>query len=156
MKFVPKSAQEKLAKHQTFTRKMVQKRLKAPKARPDFLGHLQKARDHLSDSEIEINAATMIFAGRHTLQTALTGIALRLIQHPEVLQRVTKEVRSAFPSKDQIDVKSLLDLPYLRAVVQEGTRLTSPVPLGLTRMVPKGGSVICGDALPAGVSVPLT
>ncbi|KAL9080900.1 MAG: hypothetical protein Q9157_000400 [Trypethelium eluteriae] len=152
MKLVPKSAKENLAKHQAFTREKVQKRLKTPTDHPDFLSHLEKNRDNLSDSEIEINAATMIFAGSHTLQSALTGITLRLIQHPESLQRVTKEVRSAFSTENQIDMKSLLGLPYLRAVVQEGMRSTSPVPLGLTRMIPDGGSIICGDALPAGVS----
>ncbi|KAI9693417.1 MAG: hypothetical protein M1820_009293 [Bogoriella megaspora] len=149
MNLVPKSAQEKLAKHQAFTREKVQKRLKTETSRPDFLSHLQKSKEGMTDQEIEINAATMIFAGSHTLQTALTGITLQLLQNPEAMGKVTAEVRSAFKPGDQINLNVLLTLTYLRAVIQEGMRLTSPVPLGLTRMIPEGGAVICGETLPA-------
>ena len=154
MKMVPKSAQEKMAKHQAFTRERVQKRLNTQMSRPDFLSHLQKSKEGMTDQEIQINAATMIFAGSHTLQTTLTGITLRLLQNPDALRQVTAEVRSAFPKGKPMDMKVLLGLPYLRAVIREGIRLTAPVPLGLTRMVPEGGVQICGEHLPAKVSHP--
>ena len=153
MKLVPKSAQEKLAKHQALTREKVQKRLNTSSDRPDFLGHLQKNKGGMTESEIEINTATMVFAGSHTLQTTLTGVTLRLLQNPDVLRRVAAEVRSAFSTEEEIKLKALLALPYLRAVIQEGMRSISPVPLGLTRMIPEGGSIICGEALPEKLSL---
>lgn len=39
------------------------------------------------------------------------------------------------------------------AAIKEGMRLTSPVPLGLTRRVPDGGAIICGSYFPSGGSL---
>ncbi|PYH86751.1 cytochrome P450 [Aspergillus uvarum CBS 121591] len=44
-----------------------------------------------------------------------------------------------------MNVQTLLKLPILGAAIKEGIRLISPVPLGLTRLVPEGGHTIAGD-----------
>ncbi|RAH69903.1 cytochrome P450 [Aspergillus aculeatinus CBS 121060] len=147
VKRLPKSAGALMAQHQATTREKVQRRLQQLQGKdakpgatvqtPDFLAHL-----------MVVNAATLIVAGSHTLQTAITGILFHLLQNPTVLDRVTSEVRGAFASADQMNVQTLLRLPILDAAIKEGVRLTSPVPLGLTRLVAEGGHTIAGDFFP--------
>ncbi|OOF90144.1 hypothetical protein ASPCADRAFT_511056 [Aspergillus carbonarius ITEM 5010] len=153
VKRLPKAAQVMAAKHQATTKEKVQKRLRTEVDRPDFLSHLQNSKHELTDGEMEINAATMIFAGSHTLQTAITGILFRLLQNPGALSRVTEEVRSSFATAEDMDYRTLSKLPILEAAIKEGIRLTSPVPLGLTRLVPAGGHTICGEFFPEGTIV---
>ncbi|KAL1982527.1 hypothetical protein VTN96DRAFT_1252 [Rasamsonia emersonii] len=153
LKTIPKSAQEMLAKHQATTREKVQTRLSVSVERPDFLSHLQKSKKGLTDGEIEINAATLIVAGSHTVQSTIMGIVFHLLQNPAILARVTKEVRSAFPSEEDMDARKLMALPILGAAIKEGMRLTSPLPLGVTRLVPPGGVTICGAFFPEGTIV---
>ena len=51
------------------------------------------------------------------------------------------------------DPHALDDLPYLDAVVKEGLRVWSPIPMSFPRVVPTGGRVVDGVALPAGTIV---
>lgn len=150
MSFMSSKAKSILAKHLAFTKEKVTARLAAHTDHPDFFSNLH--RGDLSVDEIVTNSATMIFAGSHTVQSTLTGITLCLLDNPIALKRVTEEVRAEFSDSREITYRKLQLLPYLGAVVQEGMRLTSPVPLGLTRMIPEGGSIICGIPLPGGVS----
>ena len=48
---------------------------------------------------------------------------------------------------------ALLALPYLDAVVQEGLRVWSPIPMSFPRVIPRGGRTVDGVALPAGTVV---
>ncbi|KAA8645283.1 hypothetical protein EYZ11_003665 [Aspergillus tanneri] len=153
VKRMPKSAQVLVAKHQAITREKVQQRLRISVDRPDFLSHLQKTKHELTDGEMEVNASTLIVAGSHTLQTAITGIMFHLLQYPEALARVTAEIRSSFTTTEDMDARKLLKLPLLHAAIKEGIRLTSPVPLGLTRLVPAGGHTIGGEYFPEGTVV---
>ncbi|GLB11585.1 hypothetical protein AtubIFM57258_008455 [Aspergillus tubingensis] len=168
VKRLPKSAGVLMAQHQATTKEKVKRRLQqlesdastgvndaAGVIRPDFLAHLvqQQSRREISEGEMVVNAATLIVAGSHTLQTAITGILFHLLRNPTIMDRVTSEVRGAFPSADQINVSTLLRLPVLEAAIKEGIRLTSPVPLGLTRLVPIGGHTINGEYFPEGTVV---
>jgi len=49
---------------------------------------------------------------------------------------------------DEID-----KLPYLQACIKEGLRLDSPIPSSEPRVVPKGGCVMEGYAIPAGTTI---
>ncbi|OAX77264.1 hypothetical protein ACJ72_08440 [Emergomyces africanus] len=153
LKMVPKSAKSLMAKHQTTTREKVERRLNSTVERPDFLSHLQKSKHQLSQAEIVTNSSTLVFAGSHTLQTAITGILFHLLRNPESLAKVTEEVRTSFAKAEDIEFKTLLNLPLLDAAIKEGIRLTSPVPLGTTRLVPEGGHTINGEYFPAGTVV---
>lgn len=44
-------------------------------------------------------------------------------------------------------------LPYMNACIEEGLRIFPPVPIGLLRTVPKGGSLIDGHMVPENTSV---
>ncbi|KAB8220021.1 cytochrome P450 [Aspergillus novoparasiticus] len=142
VKRLPKSAGTLMAQHQATTQGKVKHRLQqlhsdgrtntggrgaAGVDQPDFLAHLvqQQCHQEISEGDIVVNAATLIVAGSHTLQTPIIGILFHVLQHSTVLSRVTSEVRGAF---------------------------TSPVPLGLIRLVPTGGHTINGDFFPEGAA----
>jgi hypothetical protein len=63
------------------------------------------------------------------------------------------ETRDTYAMETDMDTKSLMQLPMLVAAIKGGMRLTSPAPLGLTRLVPDGGAVICDSNFPSGVSL---
>ncbi|KAL4737192.1 cytochrome P450 [Aspergillus similis] len=153
LKTIPASAQTQKQKHQAVTREKVQKRLSTSVSRPDFFFHLEQSKHELSEAEIVLNSSTLVVAGSHTLQTAITGILFHLLRNPEALESVTKEVRSSFTRAEDMDFGSLSQPPVLDAAIREGIRLTSPVPLGLPRLIPDGGHTINGENFPAGTTV---
>lgn len=109
---------------------------------------------HLSLERIRANASTLIIAGSETTATLLAGITYLLLANPDCLKRVTEEVRSTFKSDDEITLSSVSDLEYMLACLNEGLRCYPPAPLGLPRVVPRGGATISGVVVPEGVSCP--
>ena len=149
---VPKSSIQKQQQHFLMAKQKVQNRLGIKQDRPDFLSHLTKARDSLTDSEIESTAGIIIIAGSNSLTTTLAGITNYLLRSPQALEELSREVRGAFKTEAEINLTNLGLLPYLSAVIEEGLRIISPVPLGMPRVVPKGGDSVCGEWLPEDVS----
>ncbi|KAL4745088.1 cytochrome P450 [Aspergillus terricola var. indicus] len=127
LKTILASAQTQMQNHQEFTREKVQKRLNTSVNRPDFLSHLQQSKHELSEAEIVLNSSTL------------------------VLERVAKEICSSFTTAEDMDFKSLSQLPVLDAAIKEGIRLTSPVTLVLTRLIPDGGHTINGNTFLRGL-----
>ncbi|KAL4814530.1 cytochrome P450 [Aspergillus spinulosporus] len=81
------------------------------------------------------------------------GGSLRLdaVNHsPERLQRLQNEVRSAFSILKAITLDAVRNLPFLKAVIQEGLRLCPLIPWMLPRLFPQGGRPICDTWLPGG------
>lgn len=64
----------------------VQNRLGIRQDRPDFLSHLKKAREGLSDTEIESTAGIIIIAGSSSLTTTLVGTTNFLLRFPQTLE----------------------------------------------------------------------
>ncbi len=95
--------------------------------------------------------------GADTPAGVLTLLFYHLLSDRTVYNHLKEELDTTF-SIGEIgpeDHASLLDLPYLSAVVQEGLRLSTPFP-GLARVVPKDGVVLVNRYIPGGtiVSVP--
>ena len=63
---------------------------------------------------------------------------------------MSDEICSKFTSYDNITLKEIEKLPYLRAVIDEAMRMLPPSPLGGMRVSP--GVVIDKDYIPKGVS----
>ncbi|XP_044717543.1 cytochrome p450 domain-containing protein [Hirsutella rhossiliensis] len=99
------------------------------------------------------NAGVVIASGTETLSALLSGITYLLLQNPNALQRLVDEVRSTFKSDAEITVLSVQRLPYLRACINEALRRYPPVPVGLPRVVPKGGASIAGHDIPQNTNV---
>lgn len=103
-------------------------------------------------AKLEANSSTLIIAGSETTATALAGITYLLVTNPEVLAKLTHEVRSAFASEDEITITSAAQLTYMLACLDEALRMYPPVAIGLPRIVPQGGTTISGYFVPAKVS----
>ena len=103
--------------------------------------------------EIESTFSMLIIAGSETVSTTLSGLTSYLLRHPRVFRTLTSEILTTFTCSSQITITAVRDLPYLNAVIQEGLRMCNPVPAGLARVAPKGGSTVCGLFLPEGTNV---
>lgn len=63
------------------------------------------------------------------------------------------ELHGEFDNNDQLSLESLARCKYTEAVLKETLRLYSPVPVGLARVVPKGGASIGGHLVLEGVKI---
>lgn len=98
------------------------------------------------------NASLLIVAGSETTATLLSGATYLLLKHPEAMKKVVEEVRSTFKSEEEITLSSVGSLEYMLACLNESMRLYPPVPIGMPRVVPKGGAKVAGTFVPGGVS----
>ncbi|KAL9118078.1 MAG: hypothetical protein Q9187_005379 [Circinaria calcarea] len=151
MMMVPKEMLQKQKDHFEITKQKVQRRMSLQKDRPDFLSHLANTKHDLSSAEIESTAGIIIIAGSNSLVTTLAATTNYLTKYPDTLQKLTDEIRGSFNQESDMSFTNLSKLSYLNAVVEEGLRITAPVPLGMPRVVPQGGDTVCGKWLPAGV-----
>jgi cytochrome P450 len=121
-----------------------ERRAEGTEGRDDVLSLLLEARHEdgspMSDQELRDELMTLLVAGHETTATALAWALERLVRHPAVLDRVTREVR------DQGS-----DGEYLDAVVKETLRLRPVVPAVIRRL--KAPMEIGGYELPAGIFV---
>ena len=156
-KSIPKSLMQKQKDHFQMAVDKVHSRLNLEKKRDDLIGHVMEqnkvAEDGLTMKEIEGNFNIIILAGSETSGTTLTGVFNNLMRNPSVLSKLVSEIRGTFSEEAQITMASTKELPYLNGTIWEGLRMCNPVPLGLPRLVPKGGETVCGHFLPEGVSL---
>ncbi|KAL2371182.1 hypothetical protein RJ035_005150 [Blastomyces gilchristii] len=94
------------------------------------------------------NARLILVGGSETTATLLCGVTYLLLSNPQALAKLTAEVRSAFKSEDDINMNSVNELDYMLACLNEAMRVYPPVPLGLPRVIPKGGCQITGQFIP--------
>ena len=85
----------------------------------------------------------------------MCGLMNHLLRNPEIMKRLTTEIRENIKHENDLVIKNLATLPYMDACLEEGLRIFPPVPIGLLRVVPKCGSEIDGHMIPAGVSIAL-
>ncbi|KAI1388851.1 putative cytochrome P450 [Hypoxylon trugodes] len=138
-----------------YTDDMVRTRLSMEKDRDDLFEGLIKRREdwNLSFQKLSANAFILVLAGSETTATTLSGATYLLLTHPEILEKLKKEVRSAFTSVDEITISSVNKLSYMLAILNESLRLYPPVTSGLVRSVPEGGEQIAGHYVAAGTYV---
>ncbi|KAL2286225.1 hypothetical protein FJTKL_07030 [Diaporthe vaccinii] len=103
--------------------------------------------------KLVMNASVLIVAGSETTATVLSGVTFLLLSQPDKLARVTDEVRNAFESEDDITMAKASQLDYMLACLEETMRLYPPVPIGMPRIVPKGGRIISGSYVPENTHV---
>ena len=156
---IPKSVVEKRKLHMSYSIDRVNKRLAVKTDRPDIWSYVLRYNDSdstaqkgLSGLEMHSNAATFMLAGTETTSTQLSGVTYQLLKKPEAMARLVAEVREAFPTKEDITMVALARLEFLNACLEEGLRIYPPVPVGLPRITPMQGAVVCGKEVPGGVS----
>lgn len=127
--------------------------------RRDFFHYLLSAVDPETGAKFSVpelwgESNLLIIAGSDTTSTALASAFFYLVHNPKKLAIAVAEVRRTFGEVEEI-VKSpkLNELIYIRAVLDEGMRMSPPVGGILPREVLKGGITIDGEKIPGGIDV---
>jgi cytochrome P450 len=107
----------------------------------------------LTEGEMVANSTIMIIGGSDPSATVLQGAFNYLLKDQRRYDILAKEVRQAFSEERDITGSSSKSLAYLTAVLQEAMRLCPPTPDIMRRAVPRGGAVVTGYQLPAGITV---
>ncbi|EIM91537.1 cytochrome P450 [Stereum hirsutum FP-91666 SS1] len=93
--------------------------------------------------------------GTNGISTALTFACFYLASFPMIQDRLRQELLATFSEADgfsYMDPKTLVELPYLNAVVEESLRLGAPLG-SFPRITPKGGATLTGVSIPEGTIV---
>jgi len=117
------------------------------------------APNYLDWGEIVAEVSAIIDAGAETTAIALSNIMELLIAHPAALAALRDEL-SAVLDDGQDDTiapfDKVKDLPYLKACLDEGLRISPPTSSGLPRRTPPEGASILGEWIPGDTSVSMT
>ncbi|TGO86488.1 hypothetical protein BPOR_0299g00040 [Botrytis porri] len=114
----------------------------------------QEAGQIYTQEQLISEAGVLIVAGMDTTASGLTATLFYLLHYPLVYERLKREIRERWAKVSEIKVGGKLnDYKYLTACIDEAMRLSPGVGANIPREVMKGGAVIDGCAIPAGVSV---
>jgi len=97
-----------------------------------------------------------MIAGTETTATLLSGLVYLLLRNPGPMRQLTDEIRESFNSPEEMTLGSLARLKYLHACLEEALRLYPPIPTGLQRRTPPGGTAICGKYVPENTIVQIS
>ncbi|KAI8214239.1 Cytochrome P450 monooxygenase 1 [Colletotrichum sp. SAR11_57] len=102
------------------TDEMMQNRMSMTDDRNDLFEGLLKRRKewNLSFDQLSANALILVLAGSETTATTLSGTTYLLLTHPEVYEKLKKEVRSAFKDSSEINIGSVSKLSYIQTLVE--------------------------------------
>ena len=156
---LPKSLLKKRAEHVNMANKRIHRRLdqgaSADTQRNDFMTYILRHNDDkgMSIPEIEATMRVLVLAGSETTATALSGIMRNLLLNPDAMKNLIEEIRSSFRHASEICADRVTKLDYLGAVIEEGLRLSSPVAIGMPRLVPDEGAGVSGQWVPGGTCV---
>ncbi|XP_015908100.1 cytochrome P450 3A24 isoform X2 [Parasteatoda tepidariorum] len=98
-------------------------------------GNKGKISKKLSDADVLDNSVLFFLAAYETTSTALAFTTHLLIKHPDVQEKVRKEVLQLLKSEGELDYNSVNMLQYLDQVLKESLRLYPPVHLFVNREV---------------------
>lgn len=130
-------------------------RLERGSERPDIISYVMrndvKGRE-MSRLEMEANARLIVLAGSDAPAAHLSAATYYLCMDPQILGRITTEVRDAFDSDQDMSLESLKSLDYLLAIFNESLRLYPPAP-GMPGRTVVNGQTIAGRWVPPGVSI---
>ncbi|KAI0319943.1 cytochrome P450 [Amylostereum chailletii] len=82
--------------------------------------------DQIPDAELRAQMSMLILAGTDTTSSALGRILCLLAEHPEVQDKLRKELAAVDGQKGKLSYDDLNALPYLEAVCRETLRLHAP------------------------------
>jgi cytochrome P450 len=105
----------------------------------------------MKTDEIVSSSRVIIAAGSETTATALSGLIFYLLNTPNALSLLVKEIRSSFKSISEMTFANEAKLTYLQACVDEILRVYPPVAMELSRLTPPEGCIIDGIFIPGNV-----
>lgn len=128
-RLVPKRFAEARKQHWNLADRTARKRLEGGSlSREDFMSHIlrhngEDEKGSLAVEEIIENAYILVMAGSETTATTLAGTLYHLLMNRDKFEKLVTEVRSSFKKEADIEASAVLDLPYMTAVFDEGTRI---------------------------------
>ncbi|KAJ5801644.1 uncharacterized protein N7518_003712 [Penicillium psychrosexuale] len=150
-RLIPKELKQQSIEHYAASRERVDRRIDGNHVhKPDIWGIVMSQKEDLRLSRAEMYANSQVFmvAGTETTATALSGLLYHLLRTPEKMEIIVEEVRATFEKDSDIDIRSLEHMTYLNACIEEGLRMYPPVPVGLPRIAPDEGLIVCGEYIP--------
>lgn len=130
--------------------------------KPDFVTLMQREMkfkheaEPLAENEMAINAAILVAAGSESTSALLSALVYYLGKTTSVKEKLTLEIRTAFPKKEDITAKGLMQLEYLQVVIDEVLRLIPPAPMLPPRVTSVQGNTVNGVWIPPKVLLPQT
>ncbi|KAF7857957.1 hypothetical protein EAF04_009314 [Stromatinia cepivora] len=158
-KLIPKKLMQQRRNHQDLTHSKVAARLERKTERKDFmtyiLRHNHDMQSGMSIPEIKATAGVLLLAGSETTATLLSAVTYYLLKegNENILERLTKEIRTSFKTEDEIHMGSVSKLKYQLAVLEEAMRIHPPAPYGSPRVVPGEGQWVDGFWVPGGTNI---
>ncbi|KAF2973101.1 hypothetical protein GQX73_g675 [Xylaria multiplex] len=130
----------------------------------DIWAHLLASEDPKSGrkfthEELISEASLFIIGGTDGMISSVTATLFYLVHNPHTLERLTREIRDAFPASDdhacpiRFASRELQEIVYLPACIDEAMRISPPVPSILPRVVGPGGITVEGEFFPEGVDL---
>ncbi|KAK6185816.1 hypothetical protein SNE40_007964 [Patella caerulea] len=129
--YVHKVAEQIISNRREVLQKEMPEKQSNRKRYTDFLDTLLMAQDEngvgLTDEEIRAEVDTFLFEGHDTTASAISWSLYSLAQHPEIQDRVQREIDELMSkrSKDDLLATDLNQLPYLTMCIKESLRLHS-------------------------------
>jgi cytochrome P450 len=143
------------SRHVVLLREVVERRLSLSTPRDDFLDVMtnkQTSTLYMTKEEIFKNAILLTGGGAETTSSSLSGMMYMLTERPDVKEKILNELRDTFPSEDDINMRSVAQLTYTGAFIEESMRYYPPGPNTMWRTTPPAGNTILGDYIPGNVS----
>ena len=107
----------------------------------------------MTSAELLATIRQLVLGASETSTSALAAITYCLWHNPNVLARLTNEIRTTFATSTAITKDDVNRLPYLNAVISEMFRLFPPVPGNLRRITPPEGCFISEIYIPGNTIV---
>lgn len=83
----------------------------------------------LTNGDILEEVNTFTFAGHDTTSTAISATLYTISRHPEVQEKLNKEILQILGTDGELNFNLLNEFKYLEMVIKESMRLYPPVPL---------------------------
>lgn len=127
-------------KHITKTKKCIDKNKKPFNFISAYLQEFKRKTDCgeptlMDDDNLIAIIGQLLATGTETTATTILWCILYVIHHPEVQERMYKEITAHVGTGSPPNIQDKLKLPYLNAVIQETQRLASLLPVATRRLV---------------------
>lgn len=142
-----------------FTQEQLSERISQPQEKNvnkgDFLRKLLELHcatpEKVTTGDVFTTCITNIGAGSDTTSVSLSSLIYHLCRYPQSMQKLRDEIRimeTTGKISNPVSFAEAQQMPYLQPVM----RMHPATGLPLGRVVPEGGKMLAGHALPAGVS----
>lgn len=152
-----------------WSRKQVRSRMTEDIHKPsqrgkDLLDHFISMKEadgsQASEPSVMAEVGNLIGAGADTAAVGIAVVLGQLVEHPEDLATLRREIDTAYEEpalsgrdSSELSLREMEKLPFLNACVQEATRLCPSIVWQLPREAPETGITIAGHYIPPGATL---